>query len=519
MSKPRLSLCMIIRDEEQMLGPFLEAAAGLWDELCVVDTGSRDRSIDMLCEAGARLEEIPWQEDFSLARNASLEMATGDWILFLDADERVTPELKSQVRRLLIDDSAGAATLVMRNRMAHGHRHDSVLLRMFRNDPVIRFRFPIHEEVASSVNAFLERTGLRLVHLPGVVEHLGYSREVMAEKDKKQRDCQLLDRCLQQDPDDFYSHFKLLELARFWGDQSLLAASAQNALQRLESAGREKLRGFDYVGELIALVAEGAFAGDLAKMRDFLLRWPQPASAAYLLKRAEVAELQGDFAAARDDFQACLALGSDRLEQLVTVRPHLGLARIAMAQGDFGAAAEHAARGLEAGPRDPEALLASVTLRRLPGVESLEDFLTAYRSEYGEPVELHQALGEDAFLAAEYATAARELQIAAAANPEDLKLRLRFAQALLGSGNVDQALAEAEALQADLPEAAAGLIVCLLLKERDLDFQIDISLEELDRALRAWVAVLQGSGQGDLQERFRHLAPAVAHLFPWLENF
>ena len=100
MKQPRLSLCMIVRDEEAMLPDFLAAVDGLWDEFIAVDTGSRDGSAAILAGAGATVVPFTWCDDFAAARNASLEQASGDWILFLDADERVSPALARQIRQL-----------------------------------------------------------------------------------------------------------------------------------------------------------------------------------------------------------------------------------------------------------------------------------------------------------------------------------------------------------------------------------------------------------------------------------
>src|SRR6185436_13910378 len=72
---PRLSLCMIVRDEADLLPRFLEQAQGLWDELCVVDTGSSDSTVDILTKAGARIFHRAWDEDFAAARNAGLVWA------------------------------------------------------------------------------------------------------------------------------------------------------------------------------------------------------------------------------------------------------------------------------------------------------------------------------------------------------------------------------------------------------------------------------------------------------------
>src|SRR5437868_79824 len=101
---------MIVRNEAELLPRFLDCAAGLWTELCVVDTGSTDDSVAMLERAGARVLRRAWDDDFAAARNAGLERATGDWILFLDADEMVSPELHAQIGALRSDETAGAAT-------------------------------------------------------------------------------------------------------------------------------------------------------------------------------------------------------------------------------------------------------------------------------------------------------------------------------------------------------------------------------------------------------------------------
>ena len=83
---PTLSLCMIVRDAERSLAPALASARPFVDEIVVVDTGSRDGTRDVAREFSARLFEFAWCDDFSAARNHSLEQATGDWILWLDAD-------------------------------------------------------------------------------------------------------------------------------------------------------------------------------------------------------------------------------------------------------------------------------------------------------------------------------------------------------------------------------------------------------------------------------------------------
>src|SRR5262245_37269575 len=85
----RLSAALIVRDEEAHLADCLATVSRIADEIVVVDTGSRDCTPDIARAYGARVVARPWADDFSQARNAALECATGAWILYVDADERV----------------------------------------------------------------------------------------------------------------------------------------------------------------------------------------------------------------------------------------------------------------------------------------------------------------------------------------------------------------------------------------------------------------------------------------------
>ena len=95
-----LSLCMIVKDEEAMIGRCLEAARGAVDEIVVVDTGSTDRTVEIAESHGARVLHHVWDGDFSAARNASFEAATGDWVMYLDADEVLVIEDVQRLRAL-----------------------------------------------------------------------------------------------------------------------------------------------------------------------------------------------------------------------------------------------------------------------------------------------------------------------------------------------------------------------------------------------------------------------------------
>lgn len=112
---PKLSLCMITKNEEQDLPRCLESASPFVDEIVLVDTGSTDKTTEIAIGYGAKLIGFEWINDFSAARNESLGHATGDWILVLDADEIIAEKDFEKIRELITNNDADAYSLVQRN--------------------------------------------------------------------------------------------------------------------------------------------------------------------------------------------------------------------------------------------------------------------------------------------------------------------------------------------------------------------------------------------------------------------
>src|SRR5215467_5304547 len=99
---PRLSLCMIVKNEEQRLGRCLDSVRPLGAELIVVDTGSTDRSRDLARHHGAAVSEFEFRTtDFAAARNYGLTQARGRWILVLDADETLDAKSVALLQQLI----------------------------------------------------------------------------------------------------------------------------------------------------------------------------------------------------------------------------------------------------------------------------------------------------------------------------------------------------------------------------------------------------------------------------------
>jgi glycosyltransferase involved in cell wall biosynthesis len=150
-----LSVCIIARNEAEFLPECLESVVSVADEIILVDTGSEDATIELARRYGCRVFAVPWEEDFSAARNFALSQAQGEWILSLDADERLCNAELLHDTLLQASPDVGGFLLEHLSTDAEGNRHRTWLLRLFRNHPHIRFRGRIHEQVA--LRAFSRR--------------------------------------------------------------------------------------------------------------------------------------------------------------------------------------------------------------------------------------------------------------------------------------------------------------------------------------------------------------------------
>ena len=97
----KISACVIAKNEAENLPRWLKSAQGFADEMIVVDTGSSDETAAIAAKAGARVYSFQWRDDFSAAKNFALDLATGDWVVFTDADEYFTEESVPRVRPLI----------------------------------------------------------------------------------------------------------------------------------------------------------------------------------------------------------------------------------------------------------------------------------------------------------------------------------------------------------------------------------------------------------------------------------
>ncbi|MDY6986512.1 MAG: glycosyltransferase [Thermodesulfobacteriota bacterium] len=197
--KRTISLCMIVKNEEQHLARCLSSLKPVVDEIIVVDTGSTDRTKEIAAVFGAKVYDCEWSDDFSAARNASISKASGDWILVMDADEVISPLDHDSLRQLVkkSNSSPAAYSLVTRNYSTRTNTigwamndgtygkdeagagwMPSIKVRLFPNNSHIRFEYPVHERVEPS----LKRAGVVVKRCSIPVHHYG-------QLDQEKRDC------------------------------------------------------------------------------------------------------------------------------------------------------------------------------------------------------------------------------------------------------------------------------------------------------------------------------------------
>jgi GT2 family glycosyltransferase/thioredoxin-like negative regulator of GroEL len=244
--RPRVSLCLIVRDEEANLPACLGSAADLVDEIIVVDTGSADRTREVAASFGAKVYDFAWVDDFATARNESLRHATGAWVFWLDADDRLDEDNRRKLRDLFaglkeenvayvlkclcLPDDSGTATVV-----------DHV--RLFPNHPALRWQYRVHEQILPA----LRRLGAEVRRADIVIQHAGY-QDPARRGAKLDRDLRLLQLEANEHPDDPFTLFNLGAVYQAQGRPAEALPLLRRSLERSHPAD-------SIVRKLYALVA------------------------------------------------------------------------------------------------------------------------------------------------------------------------------------------------------------------------------------------------------------------------
>ncbi len=186
--RPLLSLCMIVKNEENNIGECLKSVHGLSDEIIITDTGSSDKTVEIAKSFNAKIEHFEWVKDFSAARNYSISKATSRWVIWLDADDRVPQKTVVELRRKLSQENPNKVfSLVVCNSADAGKTGTKFSqIRVFPNKEQIKFEGRIHEQIIPSIR----KLGLPEVKLDLEIFHTGYE-DPASLKEKQLRNLEI----------------------------------------------------------------------------------------------------------------------------------------------------------------------------------------------------------------------------------------------------------------------------------------------------------------------------------------
>lgn len=458
-----LTLAMIVRDEEEMLPRCLQAVMPAVDELVIVDTGSTDRTVEIAESFGARVLHHEWTGSFAEARNVSFDAATGDWILYLDADEVLVEDDLPALRELLGQTWREAHYLVETNYTGDDDDGTAVVhnaLRLFRNRAGYRFDGRLHEQIADKLPGHLpERIGQSRVR----VDHFGYLARVREAKDKGSRNIELLRRQMDEAPavTPFMAFNLGSELAAA-GDTAGAIVELRRSWEMLTAAGAVTAHGFapSLIARLVkGLRIAGAHAEAEQRIEEGLRHFP--AFTDLVFDHGFVALAQGDEELALQRFERCLELGEPPADytSLSGVGTFLALAAAASVhqrRGDLDRARELLEQALREYPRflgtvDP---LAQVLLAGGTPADEVVARIEAGVADVNNSVRF--LLGTALYEAGAVEQAGAQFQQVLAARPGNGPARVAAAEALLSAGRLEEAAKIAEAIDPADPCAATA---------------------------------------------------------------
>jgi glycosyltransferase involved in cell wall biosynthesis len=235
-----ISLCIIARDEGSRIAACIQSVRALVDEAIVIDTGSTDDTRHVAIACGARVSGFSWCDDFSAARNAAIAAASRPWIFSMDADDLVDEANHAELAGLfgsLGEENVGYMMQCASVGPAGGVISSVGHVRLFRNDPRIRWDHRVHEQIASAI----EHAGGRIVPAEIVIQHHGY-KDPEQLKRKRERNMRLLDLEAIERPLDavtqFHRGWALAALTRY--DEAIVALNLSEFGAGVDSLHRKR---------------------------------------------------------------------------------------------------------------------------------------------------------------------------------------------------------------------------------------------------------------------------------------
>lgn len=278
-----LSVNIITKNEEAVIKRAIRSIVDLADEVIVVDTGSTDNTLVEAINAGARVSQQTWDDDFSKPRNRAIELSRCEWILSLDADEVIPQRGKEELSQMMARPEVAGWRLetynysfeknvlniqVNNSNYEEGKGYPffigSTKVRMFQRRDNIRWWYPIHE----IVDPCIINLGGRLAEGLLKIQHL--HKESRPESLKKRADfyLKLCEKKVRQNPESGHAWGELAVCELIKGLYPRAARSYYNAISKGEDISKNR---YAYAGvlKIMGFLKESDMEIDRAICMDF----------------------------------------------------------------------------------------------------------------------------------------------------------------------------------------------------------------------------------------------------------
>lgn len=356
-----ISLCMIVKDEEENLERCLRSVGGLVDEIVLTDTGSTDGTVAAAKRFGARVFRYRWDDSFSNARNFCLAQAAGTWILVMDADDELDPADRNALLNLTRGGGDGADIYCCKTLCYSGDKPDcnnaliNMNVRLIRNGKGYRYCGRVHEQITRGEDPPgaplpMTATGIRF-------HHYGYLTSEINKKEKHKRNIALIQMELDEDPENGFMLFNL-------GNEYLALGETRKALDYYLQSYRsfQPLQGYGsmLLTRIILCCDRLRMDGELfGYVRTGLRLYPLLTDFEYL--KGAALQRQGRYLDAIRSYRKCIRMGTpppnlNSMCGIATFKPHYALGVLYQKLGDQGRAIRHLRAAVRFDPACREAL-------------------------------------------------------------------------------------------------------------------------------------------------------------------
>jgi len=212
-----ITVCMIVKNEESNIIECLTSFRPLTNHFSITDTGSSDKTVEYARQAGAEVSFFAWKDDFSAARNTALSQVKKEWVMMIDADQRLSEEDGRKIRKTLSSLKNDVSVIELYSEF---HSKKALLPKLWRTSLGLQYRYPVHEYLQIS-------TGLKRHQLDVVLRSLPKENYLPS----RQYYVSLMEEYLQHHSNDQHMLYYLLCDAAYMKDYQKALLAAQRLLE------------------------------------------------------------------------------------------------------------------------------------------------------------------------------------------------------------------------------------------------------------------------------------------------